>query len=279
MFTISRDQWTAVRVSLRDAADRFARLVASLRDPAVKATVHWSAAETAAHVAATARLYTVLLGPGDTSGVLARTAGTTVDNIGELNEEMLRELTEREPGAIAELVRGDVDRILSLSEGLDPESPVAWLGQAKVPLAGALAHLQNELLIHGRDIAFGAGRPWPIAAADAALFFDLFIVGVIRYDVGGFLDNDEPPKERRIAAEFRSAYTTPVTIVLHRGQLSVEEPGGPTDIRLRFDPPALNLMLFHRVSHLRTVLSGGVSLRGGRRPWLLFEFLRTVRAP
>jgi hypothetical protein len=156
---------------------------------------------------------------------------------------------------------------------------VAWLGNATVPLAGAFAHLLNELLIHGRDIAEPLGRPWFISPADAGLFFDLFIVGIIRYDVGGFLDNDEPPKERRIAVEFRSPYTTPVTLVLHRGQVAAEKPGGPTDVRLSFDPATMNLMLFHRISRARAVLSGKVVIRGGRRPWLLFEFLRTVRAP
>jgi hypothetical protein len=69
-----------------------------------------------------------------------------------------------------------------------------------------------------------------------------------------------------------------VTIVLRNGQVSVEEPGGPTDIQIFFDPPTFNQMMFHRVSKVRAALTGKVVV-WGRRPWLLPTFLRTVRCP
>ena len=242
------------------------------------ATAHWSIADMAAHVATTARMYRFLVPPGDPAAIVELVADTTVDTLADLNDRLLRSFRERDPGVLADRISGDVDDILSASAELDPAMPVSWLGGAKNPLAGALAHLQNELLLHGRDIALPLRVPWVIAPEHAAMFFDLFIVGVVRYDVGVFLANDERPRERRVAVEFRSAYTDPVTLVLHRGQVSAEEPGGRTDARVSFDPETLLLMLFHRISKARAVLSGKVRIRGPR-PWLLPGFLRTVRAP
>lgn len=155
---------------------------------------------------------------------------------------------------------------------------MSWLGDAWVPLAGVLAHLLNEPLIHGWDIARATRSPWTISPRDAALFFELFVLGVLRHDYGRLLDNDELPRDRRIAVEFRSRHTAPVTMVLHQGRVSVRRPAPGEDVRLSFDPATLNLMLFGRISKARAALTGKVFVTG-RRPWLLPVFLRTVRLP
>jgi hypothetical protein len=151
------------------------------------------------------------------------------------------------------------------------------VGRLQTAARRVLAHLLNELLIHGRDIARPRQARWDIPAEYAALFFDLFIVGMLRHDTGQWLETDEPPRKRRIAISFRSAHTDPVTLVLHRGVASVEEPGGRPDVQVRFDPATLNLMLFGRISKARAVLTGKLAVRG--KPWLLFSFLRVVRPP
>jgi uncharacterized protein (TIGR03083 family) len=272
------ERWPAVRASLSDAFDRFADLVLSAPDPRAMATAHWSIADLAAHVSTTAAMYRFTLPPGDPATVAALIAGTTVDNLALLNEKRLGSYTERDPRAIVERIRGDITHMLDTSADLDPATPIPWLGGAKIPLAGALAHMANELLIHGRDVAGPLGRKWTIAAHDAALVFDLFIIGLLRYGPGAFLDSDVPPRDRRIAVEFRSAHTAPVAMVLHRGAVSAEEPAPDDDARITFDPETLMLMLFHRISKARAVMTGGVRI-SGRRPWLLPGFLRVVRAP
>lgn len=267
-----------MRASLSDAFERFAELVLSAPDPRAMATEHWSIADLAAHVATTAGMYRFTLPPGDPATVAALIAGTNVDNLAQLNEKRLGSYTERDPHAVIERIRGDIEYMLDTSADLDPATPIPWLGGAKIPLAGALAHMMNELLIHSRDVAGPLRRTWTIAAEDAAMVFDLFIIGLLRYGPGVFLDSDVPPRERRIAVEFRSAYTSPVAMVLHRGAVSAEEPAPDNDARVTFDPETLMLMLFHRISKARAVLSGGVRI-SGRRPWLLPGFLRVVRAP
>lgn len=141
-----------------------------------------------------------------------------------------------------------------------------------------LAHLVNELNIHGRDIARATRTPWTVPPADAALFFEVFFVELLRHGVGHLIDNDEPPRERRIAVGFRSHHTTPVTVVLHRGRVSLDEWDSPADARIFFDPPAFNLMMFHRIGKARAALTGKVRV-WGPRPWLLPTFLKTVRCP
>jgi uncharacterized protein (TIGR03083 family) len=278
----ARDQWDATRTSMRDAADRFADLVLSAPRPGSMATAHWSVADTAAHVVTIASLYTSLVRPDEVPLPIAALADhiptTTVDTVAALNEVALSHFTERDPQELVKLLRASVDQILRTTDGRDPMEPVDWLGESRVPLAGVLAHLINELLIHGRDIARATGSRWVIAPQDAALFFDLFLVGVVNYGYGRLADRDEPPPDRRIAVEFRSRYTTTVTLVLHHGRVTTQAPGGDIDVRLSFDPTTLNLMLFGRVSRPRALLTGKVVVRG-RRPWLLPAFLRTVRLP
>ena len=109
------------------------------------------------------------------------------------------------------------------------------------------------------------------------LFLELFLFGMVRNDLGRLLD-DAKPAPRRIAVEFRSSYTRPAVLALQHGRLRLEDPDGTADVRLRFDPAVLVPMMFGRISKLRAALLGGVWV-GGPRPWLLPEFLRTVRMP
>jgi uncharacterized protein (TIGR03083 family) len=273
-------QWPVVRDALPAVAARFANLITGVAPDAL-ATADWTVADTAAHVAAIATMYTAILapdgGPVPVRPLAGRIPTITVDTVAELNDMALRHFTERDTTTLGENLRSAVDTVLRLTEHTDPERTVPWLGDSRVPVGGVLAHLVNELLVHGWDIAKATGTPWPIPAREAAPFFDLFIVGVIRNDVGRLLD-DSPPGERRVAVAFSSRHTAPVTLVVQHGRVSVEEPGGPVDVRLRFDPATLNLMLFGRVSRVRAALTGKLTVTG-RRPWLLPGFLRTVRLP
>ncbi|GAB3745644.1 maleylpyruvate isomerase family mycothiol-dependent enzyme [Amycolatopsis oliviviridis] len=279
---IAADQWQSVRRAYRVTGARFAELVSGVPDPAAMVTAEWTVADTVAHVAMIAKMYTALARP-DTAPVLDargqdQLEKTTVDTVSVLNTLVLRDCPERDIGVLVTGLLADIEEVLRVTEDADPATPLDWLGDSKVPLAGVLAHLVNELQIHGWDIAEALKLPWTIPPADAALFFDLFMVGVLTHDTGHLLDTDEPPRERRIAVAFRSAYTTPVVLVLHRGRVTVEDPGGPVDVRISFDPPSLNLMMFHRVGRVRTALKRKIVV-GGPRPWLLPAFLRVVRLP
>ncbi|HEX6872335.1 MAG TPA: SCP2 sterol-binding domain-containing protein, partial [Micromonosporaceae bacterium] len=134
----------------------------------------------------------------------------------------------------------------------------------------------NELSIHGRDIARATKAQWTIPPQDAAMFFEHFVVGMVRLDHGRLLETPEPSEER-VSVHFRSEYLDPVTLVLDRGRVTAE-PSDDVDVRITFDPTTFNLMMFGRISPPRAMLTGKVSV-AGRRPWRLPIFLKTVRMP
>jgi uncharacterized protein (TIGR03083 family) len=273
-------QWQVARAALSAVTTRFADLIPRAA-PDAPATPDWTVADTAAHVTGIAAMYTTVLAPDPAPVPLRAVAEfiptVTVETVAELNDLALRHFTERDTGTLASAIKSTVDHILHITEHTDPERTVPWLGDSQVPVGGVLAHLVNEMLVHGRDIARAAHEPWPMPPHESATFFELFVVGMIRNDVGQVLDGP-PPNARRIAVAFTSRYTTPVTLVLHNGDVSVEEPGGPVDARVSFDPATLNLMLFGRIGRARAALTGKLFV-SGRRPWLLPTFLRKVRLP
>jgi uncharacterized protein (TIGR03083 family) len=246
------------------------------------ATADWSVADTAAHLVVIAWMDNFLLDPNvpplPIPGLADAIAATTVDTVDKLNDLCLRHFAERDRERLARRLREEIERLLLVTEDLDPEMPLDWLGGARVPLGGLLAHLVNELLIHGRDISRTGQSRWEMAPEDAATFFEVFVLGVVRHGVGRLQEREETPPERRIAVEFRSRHTAPAVLVMKGRDVSLGEPGRGIDVRVSYDPVTLNLMLFGRVSRARALLTGKVVVRG-RRPWLLPAFLRAVRFP
>ena len=211
---ITPDRWLAVRAAVEDVGARFAEMIAAAPDPTVLATQDWSVVETAAHVAGIAWCYTAMMAPRDTplpiEGIGGLVATTTVDNIhAGINAALLRCYTERDPDEIVYRLRESITQVLAITADADPERVVSWLGASSLPFAGMLAHLTNELLLHGRDIARALDVPWGLPQEYAALFFELFVVEIMRNGVGNVLDDDRPVRPGRIAVEFRSAYTDP----------------------------------------------------------------------
>jgi hypothetical protein len=280
---VTPERWLAVRAAVEDIGDRFSRMIADAPDPAVMATADWSVIETAVHVTGIAWCYTAMMAPVETplpiEGIRDLVATTTVDNIhAGINAAMLRCYPERDPDEVVLRLRESITEVLAITADADPERLVSWLGASNLPFAGMLAHLTNELLLHGQDIARALHVPWEIPQEYAALFFELFVVEIIRNGVGNVLDDDNKVRPGRIAVEFRSAYTDPVTLVLTDGEVSVEERGRDNDVRLWFQPAAMSLVLFHRIGRPRAALTGRLRV-WGRRPWLLPAFLRKVRLP
>jgi uncharacterized protein (TIGR03083 family) len=278
---VTVEQWHQVRAALPEVGGRFADLLTGVPDPHARSLGEWSIAETASHVGMIALMYPAMIrgdgGPLPLPGLEEPIDAASVDTISGINALALELYPERDPLRLAERLRADLNDLLLASADLDPEKPVWWLGGARVPVAGVLAHLVNEMLMHGLDIARVLGQPWRIPARLEALFLELFLFGMVRNDMGHLLD-DATPSPRRIAVEFRSRYTRPAVLALQHGKLRFEDPDGTADVRLRFDPSLLVPMMFGRLSRARAVLGGGVRI-GGPRPWLLPAFLRTVRMP
>ncbi|MEV4492255.1 maleylpyruvate isomerase family mycothiol-dependent enzyme [Micromonospora coxensis] len=279
--TVTTEQWNTARTALADQTERFAGLVESCR-PDTMCTADWSMADMLAHVVSLAWIYAYLADPEypplPVEGFHDYITEITVDTVAEFNDVILQQFTERDPVVLLARLRADVGHLLASCADRDPEETVPWLGGARVPLAGLCAHLVNELLIHGHDLAVATGRRWPLPGRDAALFLELFLAGVVRHGYGKLQDGGAPPSDRRIVVEFRNDYIDPIRLMLHRGLVQFAPPDARTDVRIHHDPGTFNLMMFGRVSQVRAVLTGRLRV-SGRRPWLLPAFRRKFRTP
>jgi hypothetical protein len=268
-----------VRTALVEAVGRLRALAGDV--PAgLMATRHWTVADTLAHLSTIAAMDVSLVSTGvpAPAGITELRTATTVDTVSTMNAVVMSHFTERDPAILLDAVERDVALLLAAVEAAGAPRVVPWLGGALVPTDGLLAHLLNEVDLHGWDIARTVGRPWHTDAAGAALFFDLFLLGVTRCGYGNLLDRDGAPHRGRISVTFRSGYGEPATLALEDGVVRVVPLERHPDVRLSYDPVMMNRMLFGRVSQVRAVLSGKVRL-SGRRPWLLPAFRQTMRLP
>lgn len=279
--SVTPNQWRRVRTSVPVVLGRLLDLVEDA-PPDRAATAHWTVADTMAHLCGVAAMGLSLVRGAapdlPVPGLLDLRRRTTVDTISVMNAEVLRHFTERRLPVLADRLRADVEEVLRAVGETGPEHEVSWLGGARLPVTGLLAHLLNELNIHSWDIARALGRRWVVDPADAALFVDLFLVDMTRRSYGRLLDRDAPARPGRISVNFRHRFGPEVTLALVDGRVSVEPPDPRPDVRLSFDPATFTLMLFGRVHRVRAVLARKLSV-GGRRPWLLPVFLRTMRMP
>ena len=275
------ERWALARSALRGGADRFRELLTTV-DPRAMATRDWTVVDCAAHVVAIALLYVALLDEGAQRLDIPRLdeilSTTNVDTIADVNAHVLRHFPQRDPHQLAALLGDAVEAILRASADVPPQRPVRWLGSSLVPVCGVVSHLVNELLVHGWDMARAARRPWPLPDADAALYWELFFLGMLRLDYGTLLNTSLRMPPSPIAVSFRSAYTPEATIVLGDRRVWIAPPGAPYDVTVRFRPARFNLMLFGRVSTLHAALRRDVVV-GGPRPWRLPAFLRVVHMP
>src|ERR1700722_4956257 len=227
--SVTEEQWNDVRESLRMTAGRFCELVSAAPDPGAQVTDKWSVADVAAHVTVVAWLGATMLDatpdPFPMPGRAEVMEVTTVDDVHGFNDRVLDYLHERDARKIAGMLRDYVGLMLTANEGHEPDETITWLAGAEVTRAGLLAHLVNELLQHGYDIARVVKRPWAVPREDAALFFELFYVALAKGEPGRLLDGSKNPVDRRIAVEFRSRFTTPVTIVVRNGRATAEAAG------------------------------------------------------
>ncbi|MEV4822125.1 maleylpyruvate isomerase N-terminal domain-containing protein [Micromonospora sp. NPDC049274] len=278
--TAGPDRWTLANAALLAAADRFTAMAATASSPTVRVTADWTLADTVAHVVSIAVLYVSKL---EGTGFAIRVPGledmlavTNVDTVADVNRHVLAHFSERDPEVLLSQLTTAVARLLGTTA--DPRSTVSWLGNARVTVGGLFAHLTNELLVHGWDIARALRRPWPMPDAHAGLYWDLFMFDMLRDSYGVLLNTALPMPRHHVSVQFRSRFTPTTTLTLGDRRVWIAPPDDPFDVRVRFQPARFNLMMFGRISIAQAVLRRDVVI-GGPRPWRLPAFLRVVHMP
>jgi hypothetical protein len=125
----------------------------------------------------------------------------------------------------------------------------------------------SELTMHGRDIATGTGRPWPISAEHAKL-----ILGTVCPEMAPLVVRPEAGRGAPVTYEVRLRGNGPRFVIrVADGTAEVRAVGGRVDCVISADPVTYLLVVYGRMPLGRALLRGGI-LAKGRRPWLGLRF-------
>jgi uncharacterized protein (TIGR03083 family) len=253
----------------RGAAGQLVTLLRAGLDPGLAAVGHWTVRDVAAHVAGGAELYTQLL-RGTPS------PATSIEAITAVNDQIVGTFGQQELPSLADRVEAAADDLLAAAERLPPDQEVSWHAGLRMPLSTVLAVACGECLVHGRDIARAAGRPWPVPADWARTVF-LGLLPVVPHYLRAERAQGRPA---RYDIRLRGEHAARAVFTIEDGVLTVGTPaaGQRADCYLSADPWALLLVLYGRSGPLKPALSGRI-LAWGHRPWLAFTLPTLFRNP
>jgi uncharacterized protein (TIGR03083 family) len=247
---------------LAAAADRVSALLATVDDPSRPAIGAWSIADTAVHLAfVMEHLPNYLLGTEVIPG-RADEFERLADAHTAANADALKSERERDLASLATRMRTGVDRLIEAAGARDGDEPCQWFGGVDVSVDFYLAVAINELLVHGRDIARAARRPWPVDRSTAALIVEAFLPVSPNY-----VDHAEA-KGFNGSCELRIRGGSTVYLTYDDGALDVSgERRGPIDCHISADPWVFMLVTYGRVGQWNAALRGKL-FTWGRRPWV-----------
>jgi uncharacterized protein (TIGR03083 family) len=255
------------------AADGAAgQLVALLRagpDPGLTAVGRWTVRDVAAHVAGGAELYTQIA-RGTPS------PARTIEAVTALNDQIIATLGEQELPALADRIETAVGGLLAAAQRYRGDQDVPWHAGVQLPLSALLAIACGEYLVHGRDIARAAGRPWPVPAGWARTVFLGVLPAVPHY----LLPQRAHARPARYDIRLRGERDARAIFTVADGALAIQAPaaGQRADCYLSADPWAFLLVLYGRSGPLKPALTGQI-LAWGHRPWLAFTLPALFRKP
>lgn len=262
MRTLDRD---AAHTAITAATERFTTLLREADDIACDAAgTDWTVAETAAHVAVVLTAFSAAI-TGETlplqyldADFPTRLAACNATTIG---------LVERTDAAqLSDLITEGAQRFLRLAAASDPQldCETPWYGEGRTRSVDCLTALAlGELTVHGRDVAVGTGRRWPIAVEHAKL-----IVGTVCPHMTPLVVRPDAARGRPVTYEVRLRHGgAQYVVAVADGCAEVRPAGGAVDCVISADPVTFLLVVYGRMSPRRAMLRGGI-IATGRRPWL-----------
>lgn len=249
--------WPQLREEIITTTARVSALLRALPDGDLPLSrVSWSAAELGAHLVSLPRRY----------HRMAQTPQPFPASLSADNHHELAAVSERAPGALADLLEVEVTTLLE-AFGEDGKHPV-WYFTVAHTVAGVGGILLGELLLHGLDLAQACQRPWPITRAQALACLHGILPAIVLA-----VDTDAASKATgTYHLHLRGGQDW--TVRVHQGTVRVD-PGRPrqADLHLSVDPVLFLLNAYGLITRPRALLSGGI-LCWGRRPWLAVRFDR-----
>jgi len=262
----------ATLAAIRAAAGRFTTLLRDTDDIARQAAgTDWTVAETAAHVS--------VMFTGFSAAIAGEPQALTPEQyldadfptrLAASNAATNAMVDHADAGRLAELITAGAQRFLKLVAAADPqmECETPWYGPGRTRTVDCLTALAlGELTVHGRDIAIGTGRPWPIPAEHAKL-----IVGTVCPEMSPLVVRPEAGRGSPVTYEVRLRGDGPRYIIrVADGTAEARAVGGPVDCVISADPVTYLLVVYGRMPLGRALLHGAVFAKG-RRPWLGLRF-------
>ncbi|MFF4169374.1 maleylpyruvate isomerase N-terminal domain-containing protein [Streptomyces sp. NPDC001744] len=258
------------RAALAAAIPRLVRLLRAVPDPdAASGVPVWSVGDVGAHLAAVYLAYTSVASPGEPvewDGVLPPAEGTFTERITALNARSVTLFGAGEGVRPADFVAERGEAFLRVTRGLAPDTPLdaPWYGGLPLTLATVTGLMLGETLVHGLDIARGAGLPWSVGPDEARL-----VLGQSMPTMMTAALDVEKARGVGIAFDLVIKGGLRLAVVVEDGTMTVTRDAPPRvyDCRITAEPATFLLVSFRRVPVWKAVVLGRMRA-GGRRPWL-----------
>ncbi|MEZ0577131.1 maleylpyruvate isomerase family mycothiol-dependent enzyme [Nocardioides sp. MH1] len=241
---------------LAEAGQRFTRLAGSVPPDTRARASDWTARDVVAHVLTVVRRYTTR--DLDSWDGLSSTPA-------EVNEQNAAELAALVDVGMDDLVaelRKELETLTAIYREVDLDASYRFHFRTEIDGYGGLGNMIGELLVHGYDIARGAGRPWPIDDRDAQLVLN----GILQV-ADGVLD-PLATAGLDLSVLWRIGEARAMLHLEHGRGGFIDPADGPArpDVVIGGPPAATLLSLYGRIGTFEAARRG-VLVRGGRRPW------------
>lgn len=244
--------------ALPPSTARLAELIASAPDASLPArNSDWSLRHVTLHVATTARYFAEMVDNGRTAASLAELH----DDI----ERRIADIPEEDPVKLGALLQDGVEAFVEACAERPATYPVDFAG-CPTDVAALAGLLVSEVLLHGYDVAYALGAPWPIDPVDACLSL-AGLVPVLSLIV-------DPERTKGLSAGYGIDLRDgpALTIRFTDGVYGVESAGAaPVDVTISADPVAFLMVGTGRLSRYEAVALGLLTA-GGPRPELALGF-------
>jgi hypothetical protein len=251
-----------VRTALSVVSGRTAGLVESLPDTAVPIPGSaWTVREAAVHLVMVGFRYA-----GMVHGEPNQYPSLAPEECARLNDQLNADIPESDPVKLAALMHEGTECLLAATARCDDTHGVLFDGGAVMTIPRLVGTALAEHLLHGYDMAFAVGQPWPIDPHHAAL--GVFGSGP-RY---GLCLNPATTAAHTAGSAIELTTGERLTTRFVNGEYRLEPPdSGPVDCTITADPVTFLLVGSGRVSPWAAIALGLLEA-GGDGPELGLGF-------
>jgi uncharacterized protein (TIGR03083 family) len=254
---------------------KLTNLLRSVPDPAAPAVGEWTVGDVAAHLGHVVEL--------DLEAVRGRGAETALDALGVAAPPAIGELSHmtgallhrdpvRDPRVQAGRIEDGMAALLDACREGDRRVP--WLLGLALSRSDVCSHQLFEMLVHGWDVAHGAGLEWTIPPDLACLAIEGFTLAAV-----AGLGTSDPRHEPSASCEIRLRGGGSFVLALTEAGPAVFPSSDGVDLRMSADPVAMLLGISGRGDSWQARLLSGHIVAWGPHPMRGLSVFDVIKAP